>query len=120
MLVLFDVNGQAKIGVAHDEDVVIKNLPQGTQFTVTETDYSKEGYIVRSGIDDDELTENSRISDTLNDNKTAYFVNSRTGVLPTGIETALMLFAVPGILSLGVLMFIRRKKRKSHRETIEN
>lgn len=120
VLVLFDVNGQAKIGVAHDEDVVIKNLPQGTQFTVTETDYSKEGYIVRSGIDDDELTENSRISDTLNDNKTAYFVNSRTGVLPTGIETALMLFAVPGILSLGVLMFIRRKKRKSHRETIEN
>lgn len=51
--VLFDVYGQAKIGVSHGEDAVIKNLPVGTKFIVTETDYSKRANATGNVYDED-------------------------------------------------------------------
>lgn len=113
ILVLFDIYGQAKIGVSHGEEAVIKNLPEGTQFTVTETDYSKEGYTTKSGLDNSSLTEDSRTVNGIlnNGNKTAFFVNSRAGILPTGVDIGVMTFAVLGAFSLGSVLFVQRKRR---------
>lgn len=120
-LVLFDVYGQAKIGVSHGEYAVIKNLPEGTQFTVTETDYSKEGYTVKSGLDNTNLTDNSMIvGGSLTSDQTAYFVNSRTGILPTGVDTGVRHLVVPGILSLVVLLFMKWKRYELRNKTTEN
>lgn len=112
ILVLFDVYGQAKIGLSHGEEVVIKNLPEDTKFAVTETDYSKEGYTTNSGLNNSNLTENSRtVNGILNSgNKTAFFINNRSGILPTGIDTNVMPFAVLGMLSLCAVIFIKKKR----------
>ncbi|CDF02217.1 unknown [Ruminococcus sp. CAG:624] len=79
---------------------------------MTETDYSKEGYTTNSGLNNSNLTENSRtVNGILNSgNKTAFFINNRSGILPTGIDTNVMPFAVLGMLSLCAVIFIKKKR----------
>ncbi len=111
-LVLFDAYGQAKIGVSHGENAVIKNLPEKTKFTVTETDYSKEGYTTKSGLTADAENDSQAVKDVvLTKDTTAYFVNSRSGILPTGVTVKVIPFVILGILSAGTVLFIMKKRR---------
>ena len=43
-----DANGEAKIYLTHLETITIYNLPVGTKYTVTEKDYTSEGYVTES------------------------------------------------------------------------
>lgn len=113
--VLFDVNGKAKIGVSHGETVIIAKLPQGTKFTVTETDYSNEGYTTKSALGDTVLQENRTVSGELtNSNQAVKYENHRNGILPTGIGTDITALIMTGAVALGGIALLKKRKRKEN------
>lgn len=109
ILALFDVNGTAKIGLSHGETATIKNLPQGTKFTISETDYSKDGYTTRSSLTADNLTDSSIVNGELDTDKSVVYENTRDGILPTGIVTNIIPLIIVGIFSLGAIALLKRK-----------
>lgn len=108
--ILFDVNGKARIGISHGETAVIANLPQGAKFTVTETDYSKDGYTTKSALGDEVSKGNRTVTGDLSSNQTVYYENNRSGILPTGIAANVILLVILGAASLGGIVLLKRKQ----------
>ena len=105
--------------IKHNQSIVIQGLTSDTAYTITETDYSTDGYTTTYAIDSGSaVTSNATPSEnnTMNSSDhTVTFTNTKNGTVPTGIllETApyLILGAVV-VVGLVVLFATRRRRTR--------
>lgn len=105
--------------IKHNQSIVIQGLTSDTAYTITETDYSTDGYTTTFAIDSGSaVTSNATPSEnnTMNSSDhTVTFTNTKNGTVPTGIllETApyLILGAVV-VVGLVVLFATRRRRTR--------
>ncbi|MCR4814525.1 MAG: hypothetical protein K5879_06850 [Lachnospiraceae bacterium] len=131
--VTLDAQGQTIVELSHDETFVIEGLPKGCKATVTEADYSSDGYVLYglSAVDDSKTTEyikdgvtNLNVSGlstgtdgtkslemVLNSDTTVDVINHRQGAIPTGVvlNTTMLLF-VGAAAAAGILWTILRRR----------
>ncbi len=81
------------IYLQHGQSIVIQGLPKGAKYTVTEVpeDYAPTAKINNT---DAALTNGATAEQTMNDDSTVAFTNTRAGNVPTGV----MLTVIPGVL----------------------
>lgn len=110
-----DGTATATYNLRDDEFVVIKGLTENTSYTITETDYSTEGYKTTYKVDAGEATEgNAYTADTMGaDDTTVTFTNNKKGTVPTGIllETAPYMILGAVVLAGIVVLFVTRRRR---------
>lgn len=105
--------------IKHNQSIVIQGLTSDTAYTITETDYSTDGYTTTYAIDGGEPvtaiatpSENNTMNGA---DHTVTFTNHKQGTVPTGIllETApyLILGAVV-VVGLVVLFATRRRRTR--------
>jgi hypothetical protein len=103
------VNGQAAVTLKDNQKISISNLPYGYHYTVTEDDYSKDGY--QTTVNGQQgLTAEGDIAarDVKND-----FVNDRQVAVPTSekdIRTPFIFLGIVVILS-GIWFAVEKRKR---------
>lgn len=105
----------AAYNLSNGENVVIKGLTENTKYTITETDYSTEGYKTTYKVDAGEATVgNAYTADTMGaDDTTVTFTNNKKGTVPTGIllETAPYMILGAVVLAGIVVLFVTRRRR---------
>jgi hypothetical protein len=114
-----DKNGSIILNLKHGDEVTLQNLPQGTEYTITETDadYYTTYFSVNGGTY--ESSSDHTLSGTLTDamDVSVSVINESAVAVPTGIRTENKL--LPGLLTLSavtiLLIMIVVKKRKAHR-----
>ena len=105
--------------------VTIQGLAQTTDYSVTEADYSEEGYTATAASSTDNDTQFS-ISDVNFDDDTTGtiddadlatgFTNTRSGTIPTGVFLSVAGPAIIGIAAAGGLVFFTMKRKKEDAE----
>lgn len=100
-----------KFYLQHGQEIRIEGIAKATEYNVTENkeDYKSEGAAVAGYTDP--------VNGTIqkNDLKTSY-LNTRNGVIPTGVVMTVAPFAVAVILGgAGVVTFAGRKKREDEK-----
>ena len=100
-------SGVATFTLKGGESKTATGLPAGTTFTVSEADYSADGYVTTKSGD----------TGTIVDDKTATaaFTNTRSSVPETGDNSNMTLwFSLMGISVLGMIstLFIKTNKRR--------
>lgn len=104
-------NGKAEIELAHKEKITIKDLPYGSQITVTEK--KAYGYTVAYAIDNGENQESVALS--LIKDSEVKVINTKTDIPDTGIfhhptGTGILVFiGILGIAFVGISVFRKRK-----------
>jgi hypothetical protein len=114
-----DKNGSITLSLKHGDEVTLQNLPQGTEYTITETDANDytTNFSVSGGTYGP--SSNHTLSGTLTDSTdvSVSVTNDKKLVVPTGISTEnepfLLLLSFSAVTIL--LMIIVSKKRKAHR-----
>ena len=93
-------NGTVTFDLTHKQSMVLKNLPYGTVYTVTES--ASDGY---------DITKNNDTG-TITKDMTAVFTNTKNGTVPTSADAPvpypLVAIAVMGIIA----MVVKRRKSK--------
>jgi hypothetical protein len=115
-----DANGVLTFSLKHGDQVTIKDLPQGTRYTITEgTEDDAKSYkttfVVTGGTSN--AQEDKTQSGALNDgNAEVKVTNDRNLVVPTGIQTETQPAALILLLSAGALLLLGvaggRKRRR--------
>jgi fibronectin-binding protein 1 len=115
-----DANGSLTFSLKHGDQVTIKDLPQGTRYTITEgTEDDAKSYkttfVVTGGTSN--AQEDKTQSGALNDgNAEVKVTNDRNLVVPTGIQTETQPAALILLLSAGALLLLGvaggRKRRR--------
>jgi hypothetical protein len=113
-----DKNGSITLSLKHGDEVTLQNLPQGTEYTITETDaddyttdFSVSGGTYRS-------SSNRTLSGKLTDSTdvSVSVTNDKKLVVPTGISTENEPFLLMlSFSAVTILLMIVVKKRKAHR-----
>ncbi len=113
----------ADVYLSSGEYVVIKGLPEGANYTVTEDeeDYKKTEKIAQtdSTIDYDEAAGTDAFSDAVsgsvgsNDIHTG-FTNTRDGIIPTGILLSATPWIILGIVAVAGIIFFAIRSKKSY------
>jgi hypothetical protein len=113
-----DENGCITLRLKHGDEVTLQNLPQGTEYTITETDADK--YTTAFSVSDGTYKSSSdhTLSGTMSDSTdvSVNVTNSRSLAIPTGINIEFEPFMI--LLSFSavtILMMIVSKKRKALR-----
>lgn len=103
--------------IKHNQSIVIQGLTSDTAYTITETDYSTDGYTTTYAIDSGSaVTSNATPSEnnTMNSSDhTVTFTNTKNGTVPTGIllETAPYLILGAVVVAGLVVLFATRRRR---------
>ena len=97
--------GSTQLALKGNESVTIYGIPAGAEILVEEEDCSAAGYTAESvnaafAASDD--PENNRV----------IFINTKEGILPTGVHTQRYVFLIP-ITVLTVLLYVKRKKKNA-------
>lgn len=104
-------NGKAEIELAHTEKITIKDLPYGSQITVTEK--LAEGYTVAYAINNGGNQESANLN--LTNDSEVKVINTKTDIPDTGIfhnptGTGILIFiGILGIAFIGISVFRKRK-----------
>ena len=96
------------------------NLPVGTKYIITESDYSGEGYVASVKTGDEDYQEKRTVNGTIEDElqKDVQFKNTRQGIIPTGIymntliPILLLFISIAGV----IILLIRSRKWKNRLE----
>ncbi len=108
----------------HGQSIIIRGLADGTSYEVKE---APEDYVASAEVtgdnkkaDNTDITlENNTVSDdSIEDDTTAAFTNTRQGTIPTGVILSVAAPVAIGVVVLGGIVFlvIRNKKRESEDE----
>ena len=93
-------NGTVTFDLTHKQSMVLKDLPYGTVYTVTES--AADGYDITKSSD----------TGTITKDMTAVFTNMKNGTIPTSADAPvpypLVAIAVMGIIA----MVVKRRKSK--------
>jgi hypothetical protein len=113
-----DSSGILSVSLKHGDQVTIQDLPQGTKYTVTETDADRytTTFVVSGGTSDTQTDQTQ--SGALDDEKDVVIeaTNDLNVVVPTGIQTetqptALILFLSAGALLLLAIAGWKKRQR---------
>jgi hypothetical protein len=111
-----DENGVLTVNLMHGQTVTLEDLPEGTQYSVEETD--ADNYTTTFQVADNEATESKLLQGTLDDAESvAIQVNNEGIVTPTGVETENRPFALQFTGSAAALLalLIEKRRRKQRR-----
>ncbi len=106
-------NGVCHFTLSHNEKIVIY-IPLDTNYTLTEKNYSNEGYITSLSIDGNSPENSNTISGKMDNDHSVSYTNSNEGFVPTGINLSYLfpvLFLIASLLSVSVLIY-RQKYRE--------
>lgn len=107
----------ASYSLQHGQTLTIQGLTAGTQYAITETDYSEDGYstsyVIDGGNPKDAFTTGEQTMGATG--HAVEFTNRRQGVIPTGVllETAPYIGLGAAVLVGLVLLFVTRRHRES-------
>ncbi|MDO4414345.1 MAG: FctA domain-containing protein [Erysipelotrichaceae bacterium] len=91
----------------HNQSITIRQIPSGAAYTLTE---ANEDYVSQALHEKDAETYAENSGTIAESNLTAGFVNTRNGVIPTGIITSVMPYALIVLAaSLGMIMVGRNR-----------
>lgn len=111
-----DGTATATITLKKDETVTFTNIPYGVTYTVTESDYSGEGYTTKVAVDDGAASDGRTATGTINSaTKKITFTNDKGGSPDTGIK----MDSLPYIVLLGVVVLaavVMFLKRRTHND----
>ena len=106
--ITFGADGKATVKLTHGQSVTIKNLPDGTAYTITES--AATGYTTKVN---GEVSSTRSISAGLNGkNATVEFENTRTGIVPTGVGLEIGWLAGLMLIGCGGMAGIVRRRRR--------
>ena len=92
-------------------DKVVVNIPKDTEVTITEKD-SRE-YKTSVKVDDGEPEEVMSKTVTMDADKTIEFINTKKGVIPTGVWMSYTALILLGLMALiGVIFFSKKRTRR--------
>ena len=98
-----------------DQSIVIQGLTANTSYTITETNYSTDGYTTSYVLDGGDSTDsNTTDAQTMGAaSHTITFTNTKNGIVPTGIllETAPYVILGAVVLAGFVVLFATRRRR---------
>ena len=115
-------NGRISISLPHGKKVQFLSIPEGTHYTITETDGN--GYKTISGTytgeaitaDTSGFPETIQNTGTLTNDTDYLYVNDLTVIIPTGISstvrTSMLLFMLP-VIPIGYILYVKRRKKNS-------
>lgn len=97
-----DGNGNAEFTLRHGESITFTGIPLDVTYSVTERDYSADGYVT-TATNATGVTTAAPIS--------VSFVNTNNTSVPTGIDLRITAgFALVAIALIGVFVFTRKRK----------
>ena len=97
-----DGNGNADFTLRHGESITFRGIPLGVTYSITERDYSADGYVT-TATNATGVTTAAPIS--------VSFVNTNNTSVPTGIDLRITAgFALVAIALIGVFVFTRKRK----------
>jgi hypothetical protein len=110
-----DADGVLTVTLQHGQQITLGNLPEGTRYTITETD--AKNYTTTFDVTGGSYAEpdGQSLSGTLSEDVTVAVTNDLTVVVPTGVRTELQPFAlllVCGAAAILVMAAGRRRKQK--------
>ena len=125
----FNSNGTANFTLAHGESIEIYGLKQGAQYTVTET--ASNGYKVKycegeADYNAGTFTTGNIVRGIIGERTTnVFFVNTKNGILPTGLDfSCRALLGAALLLVVGGSSFVylgrRRKETEKEEENLKN
>ena len=97
-----------------DNNLEFLNLPDGTRYIITESNYSKQAYKPMVSVDGGEKENKRSVNGRLSKNVNIAYENIRSGIIPTGVETRIfgaVLLLI--ILIAGEVLFVRRGRKRS-------
>lgn len=98
-----------------DQSIVVQGLTSDTNYTITETDYSKDGYTTSYVLDSAPSVQASTTSEQNMGNAAhvVTFTNAKNGTVPTGILLETAPYLVLGVVVLAGLtvLFMTRRRR---------
>ena len=103
--------GVITLGLAHGDTIVFTGLDDGTKYTITE---DAHGYQSKGYLDGVLVSENGTVSGNTADNNRVLFVNTRDGLIPTGLETNFSIsLSILVVMAAGLVftLTISRKRR---------
>lgn len=106
----------ATIQVKHNDTVTFENIPKGTTYTVTEADYTSDGYDAALYALNESASTTTAINSSIENNETdaAVITNNKHAEIDTGISLDTLPYVVLlAVAALGAaLLFIRRRRRE--------
>jgi hypothetical protein len=113
-------NGEATVSLAHEQEITIKNLPEGYVYVIQETLDGNQLYnksIKVNGKSVSGQSEGSTGDRTMSEDETVIYTNRSKDIVPAGIHTNLQSLAVESILVLllvcgMVCIYTMRRRRK--------
>lgn len=105
----------ATFTLAHGENVIIYGLSEGDIYTITENDYSADGYTTTVSVDSAEATETNTTTDTLDaaTDVNILFTNNKSANVPTGIAmTVLPFVAMIALAAIVAVLFFQKRERR--------
>ena len=122
--ITFNSNGVATISLAHGESIEIRGLKQGTRYVITET--TAQGYSVKycegqANYDAGTFVSGNSLQGRVGVGTHVYFVNTRKGIIPTGVDFSVRAILGAALISLiGTGAYIYMGKRRKKEEELEN
>ena len=117
-----------KFKLAHGESLEIKGLEQGYRYVITET--TPNGYSVKcceglTNYDAGTFISGNSIQGRIGENTEVFFVNTKNGILPTGVDfscRAILGAALLLVVGAGATMYMgkRRKETEDDEEDLTN
>lgn len=99
----------------HDQSIIIYGLTLDTNYTITEEDYSTDGYSTTHAVDSAvAVTGTDTGPQTMDADHTVAFTNDKSGVVPTGIllETTPYL-VMGGVVIVGLVALVATRRRRA-------
>ena len=94
---------------------VFTDVKYGTEFTVSENDYSDDGYTTSYKVDDGDETDGHACTTTVTAPTTITFTNDKTINPPSGITTTIAPYAIMVVLAAGAGVYFVYSRRRRNR-----
>ena len=87
----------------------------GTKFTVSEDNYSNDGYTTSYTVNNGEKTDGRTCTTTVTSDTTITFTNKKQITPPNGITTTIAPYAIMVVLAAGAgVYFVYSRRRRNH------
>ena len=94
---------------------VFTDVKYGTKFTVSENDYSNDGYTTSYKVNNGDKNNGSACTTTVTSDTTITFTNTKTIQPPNGITTTIAPYAIMVVLAAGAgVYFVYSRRRRNH------
>ena len=94
---------------------VFTDVKYGTEFTVSENDYSNDGYTTSYKVNNGDKNNGSACTTTVTSDTTITFVNDKTIQPPNGITTTIAPYAIMVVLAAGAGVYFVYSRRRRNR-----